>query len=359
MRSVLEAIRAHRRLQLQIVVTGMHLDPAHGRGARAIGQEGWRVDAVVRWPAGSGRTAATHARNTGGAIAGLATVFAKLDPDAVLVVGDRVEAFAAAAAGHLSQRLVAHVHGGDRARGQTDDSLRHAITKLSHLHFPATRKSAARVARLGEDRWRIHCVGTPGLDGIKGGLTPFRKKRGLTAFSVVVLHPVDADAAVEFGRAAMVARAVERAGFGRIVVIHPNNDPGSAGILRAWRERRSDARYLFHRDLPRDEFLSLLRNAAVLVGNSSAGIIEAASFGTPVVDIGPRQLGRQCSANVMHVPYDEARLLAVLRRIWNGGRPRRCNCPNVYGAGNAGARIARSLASVAMDDRLRRKLIAY
>src|SRR4051794_1816336 len=164
MRTTLAAIRAHPSLQLQIVVTGMHLDRAHGRSLDAIRAEGWRVEGVVPWPRST--SPAGTARSTGLATAGIAQTLERLRSDVVLVVGDRVEAFAAAAAGHLSGRAVAHVHGGDRALGQVDDSLRHAITKLSHVHLPATKASAARIIRLGEDRWRVHRVGTPGLDGI-------------------------------------------------------------------------------------------------------------------------------------------------------------------------------------------------
>ena len=145
MRSTLLAIRAHPRLRLQIVATGMHLDRSRGYSLDSIRTEGWTVDRVVPWkPAGS-RTPTGTAKNTGVAVAALAGAFEELQSDVVLFVGDRVEAFAAAAAGHLGGRAVAHVHGGDRAAGQADDSLRHAITKLAHVHFPATAGSERRV----------------------------------------------------------------------------------------------------------------------------------------------------------------------------------------------------------------------
>src|SRR5207249_2279242 len=147
------------------------------------------------------------ARRTGAAAASLAGAFAELEPDIVLVTGDRVEAFAAATAAHVSGRILAHVHGGDRALGQVDDSLRHAITKLAHIHFPATRQSAERLLRLGEDRWRVHRVGAPGIDGIvreaasraevAGAIGEFASGR----FALLLLHPVDADAELEHRQA--------------------------------------------------------------------------------------------------------------------------------------------------------------
>src|SRR5690348_568240 len=166
MRSTLRAIADHPTLQLQLVATGMHLSRSRGRSLDEIRKDGWKVDAVVPWP--EQRSSQTEtARATGAALSGLAMGFAELNSDVVLVVGDRVEAFAAAAAAHIGGQLVAHVHGGDRALGLVDDSLRHTITKLAHIHFPATRQSARRIIRLGEDQWRVFQVGSPGLDVIR------------------------------------------------------------------------------------------------------------------------------------------------------------------------------------------------
>src|SRR6476619_7563748 len=127
-------------------------------------------------------------------MAGIARALERLESDVVLVVGDRVEAFAAAAAGYVSGKVVAHVHGGDRALGQVDDSLRHAITKLAHVHFPATRQSAERILRLGEDRWRVHRAGSPGIDGIVELAT--RETTVPKPYALLVLHPTSADDAV-------------------------------------------------------------------------------------------------------------------------------------------------------------------
>jgi len=366
MRRALDAIRAHPRLRLRVVATGMHLDPRHGRGVAAMADDGFPPDAVVPWPAGAASPAAVAA-HTGAAMAALADAFDRLAPDVVLVVGDRVEAFAAAAAAHIGGRCVAHVHGGDRALGQVDDALRHAITKLAHVHFPATVQSAARLRKLGEDAWRIHRVGSPGIDGIRELALPAADLRarfpGLRPrrYALLVLHPADADAAAERRRAAQIAGAADAAGFDRVVVVHPNNDPGAAGILAAWDQRRADPRYRILADTPRPLFLALMRDAAVLVGNSSSGIIEAASFGTPVVDVGPRQAGRERGSNVTHVPYDAARITAALRRaraaaLSGARRPR---AANIYGGRRTAAHLAAALADLTLTPRLLRKLIAY
>lgn len=362
--STLRAIQSHPKFQLQLVVTGMHLDRKHGRSIATVRRDGWTIDATVPWAPVMTDPNSTAAA-TGRAIAGLARTFARLAPDVVLVCGDRVEAFAAAAAGHVGQRIVAHVHGGDKAQGQVDDALRHAITKLAHLHFAATKQSAARIKRLGEDASRIHVVGAPGLDGIRDAALTSAELRGIVPdvrrhlFALIVLHPDEPSDGVNFDRASMLLRAVERIGYERLVIVAPNNDPGAAGIFRAWDLAATRPHVSVYRDLSRDRFLALLRDAAVLLGNSSAGIIEAASFGTPVVNVGPRQLGRERSGNVTDVPYSETAIRKVLKKLWNGGRPLRITGRNVYGGGRAGQRIASTLGRVALNDQLRRKLISY
>lgn len=220
---------------------------------------------------------------------------------------------------------------------------------------------------MGEDPWRVVRVGSPGIDGITVAALrwpalalhwPCLVRR---RYALLVLHPTDTDPEAEEARAEAVLAAVDGVGFDRVVVVYPNNDPGSAGIMRRWDALAAggDGRFVLHRDLPRAAFLGLMRDAAVLVGNSSSGIIEAASFGTPVVDVGPRQSGREHGANVAHVGFDRAEIAAALSDAWNGGAPRRCAARNVYGGGGAGRRIADALARADVNARLLRKLIAY
>ena len=347
MQSTLRAIAAHSNLQLQIVATGMHLDRRRGSSKRTIDFD---VDRIVPW-----RPTDPVACATGRAMAGLADAFEELRSDIILIVGDRVEAFAAASAAHLSGRIVAHVHGGDRALGQVDDALRHAITKLSHVHFPATGQSADRIMKLGEDRWRVHRVGSPGIDGIVKDAVRAHDLKPHT-YALLVLHPIDKDEQLEHRRARMTLRAIELADVKQIVIVYPNNDPGSNGIIRAWEELTLSDSIAIHRNVARPAFLGLMRDAAVLVGNSSSGIIEAASFGTPVVDIGARQFGRERSTYVMNVPYSAAAITRAVRRAIRDPRPLR---RNVYGGQGTATRIAGVLAAIRLDDRMRRKLIVY
>lgn len=346
MEHALGTLRASRSIELSIVATGMHLSPAHGKTINDIRKRGWKVDANVPW---RGNTAEA----TAGAAAGLARRFDELQTEIALLVGDRVEAFSGAMAGHLSGRIVAHIHGGDRALGQSDDALRHAITKLAHLHFPATRQSANRLRRLGEDGFRVHLSGTPGLDGL-----PEVSAYTGEPFVLIALHPDDANADRQELQAELLVRQLRAAGIGRCVIVWPNNDPGWQGIARSW-EKLHDDNWEQHRSLPRETFLRLLGQCVCLIGNSSSGILEAASLGTRVLNIGDRQKGRERSGNVVDVSWAPKALSAGIKKLWNGGKRSVYRGRNVYGAGNAGKILADVLAAVPLDDQLRRKLICY
>jgi UDP-hydrolysing UDP-N-acetyl-D-glucosamine 2-epimerase len=247
-----------------------------------------------------------------------------------------------------------------------DDSLRHAISKLAHVHFPATAQSAARLLRLGEDQWRIHRVGSPGIDGIRQAAADWEavvaECPGLARrrYALVVLHPIEPDIAAEERRADDLLSATLVAGVDRAVVVYPNNDPGAEGILRRWDLAASDHRCLVKANLRREIFLGLLRDAALIVGNSSSGIIEAASFKTPAVNVGPRQAGRERCADVVDVSYDRHAIRRAVAGIWNRGRPKRGRFGNPYAAFEpTGKAIARILGSLPIDEKLIRKLINY
>jgi GDP/UDP-N,N'-diacetylbacillosamine 2-epimerase (hydrolysing) len=178
-------------------------------------------------------------------------------------------------------------------------------------------------------------------------------------FALAVLHPMETDESVEFRRAAMVSSALQKCKIEQIIIIYPNNDPGAGAIIRHWESLRNDPRFILRRNVPRPIFLGLLRNAAFLIGNSSSGIIEAASFRTPVIDIGPRQQGRERCEDVRNVPYRQSDIRTAIHRLWNGGRPRRGKHPSVYGITGAGRRIVGTLKRIKINPKLLRKIISY
>lgn len=350
MRRTLLAIRASPKLSLRVMAIGQHLDRSRGLTLDEIRADGFEP---IRGRS-PGRSISIHA---GEMLIDVAQAIQKTGPETVLVTGDRIEAFSAASAAHLTGALLAHVHGGDRAQGQVDDSLRHAITKLAHIHFVATRGAQQRVMKLGEDRFRIHLVGAPGLDGIiedaERGIAPS------DPFVLFIRHPFTSQEKLEARQTTGSLRSILRAGAPKIVALWPNNDPGSHGIARALEQfsKRKPKRIEIHRHLNRPDFLALLRDCICLAGNSSSGIIEAGSFGTPVIDIGLRQHGREHGRNVIHLEDDPIQIERAARRIIE--KPRRYRMKNPWGDGGASRRIVQTLSNLKIDDRIKQKLITY
>lgn len=357
--STLEAIHAHPRLELQLVVTGMHLLPKFGHTVDHVIADGWRV--AARIPMQTGRDGPVdQALGLSRGVAGLAKYFERAGSDIVVVLGDRIEAMAGALAAVTSGRILAHIHGGDVALGDFDDSLRHAITKLAHLHLTATRRSMRRVLRLGESPERIHCVGAPGLDRLRAILDEAGPHARRSGTALVVQHAYGRRPAVEEKVTAAILRAVTEMGLNRLIV-YPNSDRGHRGVLRAIeshrRSHRADGVQVF-RSLPRDDYLRLLLGADVLIGNSSSGFIEAPFANTPAVNVGDRQAGRQAGGpGVVHAAESLGAIRAALHAALS--RPRRQPIRSVYGNGMAGQRIAQILASLRLTPGFVRKRISY
>ena len=366
LRTVMRAVKEHPKLKLQTIVTGMHLLRSFGHTVDDIRKDGWRIDGQVSMYTGRQKTR-DQASSLSRGVSGIAKQLEALKSDIVVVLGDRLEAVAGALAGVTTNRFVAHIHGGDVAPGHLDDTFRHAITKLAHLHLAASDDAARRIIRLGEKPASVHVVGAPGLDDLRS-LKP--KKSGWLSkrfelmpekpVSIVLQHPTGRSDQAEGRVMSSILRAVEKEGFCSLV-IYPNSDPGHAGIVDAiQRKARSAPTGMWHveRSLPRAEFLQAMMQAKVLIGNSSCGIIEAASVGLAVVNVGDRQLGRlRASKAVFDCRESETQIRNALRKSLDAVvRPRR---KTVYGDGQAGKRIAGILLRTKLSDNHRRKIIAY
>lgn len=362
LRPVFRAIQSRSDLELRVLVTGMHLSPACGATVAEIEEDGFpiaaRVDMLV-----AGDTGGAMAKSVGLGLIGMAQVMESERPDIVLVLGDRGEPLAAAiAAAHLNIP-VAHIHGGEvTCGGMVDDAIRFAISSFAHLHLTATEASARRLLQRGEERFRVHVVGAPGIDAILQ--MPLRSRAELAeAFGLdparpwllAVQHPVTAEA--EQAGEQMVETMEALAALGLpTVLIHPNADAGSGAMIEVIRRYAAPNIRVFP-SLSSLDYLSLLKEAAVLVGNSSSGIIEAPSLGTPAVNIGSRQRGRERGDNVIDVGYDRREIAAAVRRALEDAAFLQAVARrrNPYGDGRASERIARILAEVSLDERLLRK----
>jgi GDP/UDP-N,N'-diacetylbacillosamine 2-epimerase (hydrolysing) len=361
MRRTLHAIAEADGMQLSIVATGMHLDERYGMTIRDIEAAGLPVAARIAMEDRGPATGAAMARDIGRMLDGMVDAFERLTPDLVLLLGDRGEMLAGAiAALHLNIPIV-HVHGGDRS-GTIDESVRHAISKLSHFHFAATAQSRERLVRMGEAPEQVFVTGAPGLDGIeqeagipRADLLVGQRFDVARPVAILVFHPVVQEAD-EGGRVAtMLLDRLLHQGF-QVLALRPNSDAGSAEVQAALDRQagNADVRVITH--LGRDAFLSWLAAADVMVGNSSAGIIEAASFGLPVLNVGSRQNLRERNANVIDVEPLAQAIDDALARVRRQGRlPRQ----NVYGDGEAAGRIVQLLRNVPLHPSILTKANAY
>lgn len=325
---VMRAIHEHDRLRLCTVVTGTHLLTASKRDIQAAG---FGIDAEVEMQRANASDRLANADALGRGVLGMSRMIGDLQPDFIVVLGDRIEAFAAASAASVAGVRVAHLHGGDRAEGVADEAMRHAITKLAHLHLPATAQSRQRIRRMGEEPGTIHLVGSPAIDALRH-IEPAPDPPEL----ILLQHPVADDPDIERKRMEAVLRATADR---RRVVLLPNHDPGREGIVEAI--ERAGVEAVEH--VPRHRFLALLKGAKAIVGNSSAGLIEAAALKTPCVNLGRRQAGRESPRHVVHCNHD-ADPTAIAAALDHALRLDLRRFRHPYGDGRTGPRVAERLA---------------
>lgn len=358
MRSTLQLIRNAPELDLTAIVTGMHLSPDYGLTVGEIEQAGIPIAARVNIADGT-PTGALMVKNIGTMLGGFADAMAALQPDVVMVLGDRGEMLAGAlAAAHL-HIPVAHIHGGERS-GTIDEPVRHAISKLSHFHFAATEESRDRLIRMGEQPDRVWVVGAPGLDGLKKLAMVDRatlcKETGFNAsrrIALLVYHPVLQEAEQAGADTAAIVDALLDADV-QIIAVKPNSDAGSLAVRTMLEERAVAKQLVLKTHLPREAFVSWMAAADIMAGNSSSGIIEAATFGTPVVNIGTRQNLRQRNANIFDTPVDGMNV--VLTRALAAPR---FDGYNVYGDGKSGERIVALLKTLDLKGAVGAKINVY
>ena len=371
---ILRAIDAHPALDYKLIVSGAHLDADFGRTLDEIQQDGFTVHEEAKIEMKADSLAAT-ARAIGTGVVSISEALERIRPDMFVVYADRFEGFAAVIAGTQMNVPTAHVEGGDITEGGAlDDSVRHAMTKLAHLHFTTNQQATNRILAMGEEPWRVHTVGFPAIDLIQDGnfasLADIEKRLGIDASRPLVLftqHSVTtefdmADAQVRPSLVALEALSSEGV---QVIATYPNNDAGGRGIiseleafakrgLRGFQLHRSLGRWLYH------GILALAQDPAMrvaCVGNSSSGIKETPAFGCPTVNIGSRQRGRLRADNVLDVEYESAAIASAIKKaLFDEEFRARCRSAiNPYGVGDAGRKIADVLANVAIDARLLQK----
>jgi len=355
-KSAMRAIAEHPGLELQLVVGASALLDRYGTSVDVIERDGFTPDERV-FMLIEGETPSTMAKSTGLGLLELPTAFERLEPDIVVTVGDRFETMATALAASYMNIVLAHTMGGE-VSGTIDESIRHAVTKFAQIHFPACSDAAARIVRLGEPPDTVFNVGCPRIDLVAEVLE--QQSDGLEdlfargvggeldldePFAIVSQHPVTTEYHDGERQITETLMALREARLPAIV-LWPNADAGSEEVargIRKLRERRLDDGMHFFKNLPTETYIHLMARAACIVGNSSSAIREGAFIGTPAVNVGTRQTGRQRAANVVDAPYDrEAIGDALAAQVAHG----RYAAEPIYGDGRAGERIADVLSRV-------------
>jgi len=372
LKPLIEEVKKEKKLHLRLYVSGMHLSKSYGETIKEIIKDGFKVARKINMEIKSNNTPYDLANSIAVGIKRFANALRSDKPDIVVVFGDRIEPFAAAIAATALNIPIAHINGGDVALGDIDDNLRHAITKLSHLHFPSTRKSAERILKLGEEKWRVFEVGALTLDTIfqKKLLSKEQifKKYHINNDSIILIsyQPSTTEWSELGNQMSLILEAVEvvikkRKGTG-IVIIHPNNYPGRELILKVIKHYQQKLNSIFtFCNLPHHDYLSLMASSSVFIGNSSSGIIEAPSLGIPFISIGVRQQGREKAKNVIEVGYNKKAIINAINKALNDKKfleiVRQCKTP--YGKGKASKKIVSILKKIKLDKKLLQKKITY
>lgn len=355
-KTVLKAVKDHDDLELQIVVQASALLYRFGMVVDVIRADGFDIKATV-YSILEGENLTTMAKSTGLAISELATIFEQIKPDIVLTVADRFETMATAIAASYMNIPLAHTQGGELT-GSIDESVRHAITKLAHIHFPATENASEILQQLGEDPKRIHLTGCPAIDlAAEAARSP---KPDLTRYGgvgppidfdkpylVVLQHPVTTEFGQGLAQIEQTLEAIRKLEM-QTIWFWPNVDAGSDDVskgLRVFGNRYPDLPIHFYRNFTPEDFVHLINDAACMVGNSSSAIREGSFLGVPAVNVGTRQQQRERGSNVIDVGYDAREITEAVKRQL---KTKRYRGNMLYGSGTAGTQIAQILATTSL-----------
>jgi GDP/UDP-N,N'-diacetylbacillosamine 2-epimerase (hydrolysing) len=310
-----------------------------------------------------------RSKGVGTLVSSLTEAVSRESPDLLLVAGDREEPLATAIVANYLDIPVAHIFGGDPVWGNADDPVRHAVSKLAHVHLTACADHCNRLVKMGEDEFRTFNVGNPALDRIDAVPNMTREELSQAIgfditegpFLVLLKHPLSSERASAGSQIKIIMQALAELSL-PTVAVHPNTDPGSEEIIDVLHEYRDRDFVSVHENFQRDLFVNLLRHATALIGNSSAGILEAPFLELPTVNIGNRQTGRTNAGNVIYVDHDEDEITKAIQQLTDDTRRVELleqTDTMYYGDGNSGSRIADVLADIALDTELLAKSNRY
>lgn len=359
-KSVMYAIKKHRKLKLQLVLGASSLIEKYGDLEKLIKKDGFKIDDQLSTLV-EGQNPISMTKTTGLGIIEFSSSLNKLKPDIVITIGDRFETMSTTIASTYLNIPLAHTMGGE-VTGTIDESIRHATTKFANLHFVATSQSKKRVIKMGEKASTVFNVGCPRMDIVKNVMKDKKslseneifkhgvgKKFNLNdKFLIVSQHPVTTEYEKAFDQITNTLEAVKKTNLPSLI-LWPNADAGSDGIsrgIRVFREKNNNLNFFYIKNLKISDYVKLMSQTSCLIGNSSSGIREGAYIGTPTVNIGTRQNNRECGKNVLHTGYSSKSIyFSIITQL----KKRNLKSEKIYGHGDAGIKIAKILASCKLD----------
>ena len=374
---IIKALANDERFKYYLLVSGAHLDENFGNTVKEIQKDGVRIFATVKIPRKS-YTLYSTTRAIGRSILGLSKILNKVKPDFFLVYGDRFESFSAVITSTQMNIPTVHIEGGDRTEGGSlDDFVRHAMSKLAHIHFTTNEDASERLRKMGEENWRIFTVGLPGIDLIKKGYyaspDEIKEKYRINLINPLIIY-TQHSIATEYDKTAEQVKPaldalIKLANEGiQVIMTFPNIDAGAIQIMKFLKQIKSDKKknIQVHKSIGRHEYHGFLNicgrvGRGVCAGNSSSGIKETPAFGCPVVNIGERQKGRLRAENIIDTNYDTNEIYkAVMKCLYDEEFRKKCtHCSNPYDGGNVAEKVVEILASIKLDLKVLQKKVTY
>ena len=363
-RKIIQLIKKDKFLKLQVIVTGMHLMKKYGYSISELKKD--KVPISEKIKIFSNMDSNIHfVKGLSKEMSKLSNSFSKLKPDLVLVTGDRAEMFIAAVTAVYMNIPVAHIQAGDLS-GHIDGSVRHAITKISHIHFASCKDSAERVKKMGEQNWRVFNVGAPQLDD----LIDLRKNTKINKkinkllsqkYFLIIQHPVLIEKDETYKNFRNTLTATESFKNYKKIIIYPNVDSGNRKIIQLIKNYKKKKNFTIFKNIERENFKRILKNSKLILGNSSCGILEAPSFKVPAINIGNRQRDRMQAINVINTDYKVKNIRKALNYalINKSFKLKLKNCKNPYGTGKSSEKIIRLIKKTIISKRLLDKRMIY
>jgi len=363
----MKEIQKDKDLQLQLIVTGSHLSEEYGYTVEQIKKDGFKIDEEIDMLIDSNKKSAI-VKSMGLEMIQMAQAFDRLKPDILLILGDRYETFVAATCAMMMNVAIAHMNGGESTEGAIDEQIRHAITKMAHIHFAGAEYYRERIIKMGEEPWRVHNVGQAGIENIKRlrllTKTELEYELGIKLDKKVFLityHPVTLGVQDIENQMENLLKAISEFDA-KYIFTYPNADYGNKIIIDKINEFRQnhDNVYVFY-SLGQVKYLSLMKYTDVMIGNSSSGIIESPSFKLPVVNIGDRQKGRLRNKNIIDVGNNEIEIIeGINKALYNKQFINSLNdLENVYGDGTTSEKVVKILKTIEINEKLLHKKLDY